>query len=499
MSRILLLLVFMIWMAWTPSHLDGPATSPLSLPALSPLSPPLLFLGGYVLLVLLMGLWSRLVARRVASENLHRSVRRFNRSMDIARGLVPAWFAVGILVLDWKGLVMGAIGTWAQPLYKFETPAVVLGTLPAFLAWMGLWWSQFPADRALREQNLLIQLDQAMPIHAPPGFRTYFAANLRLQLLFTIVPVLLILLTKDVAALALKPAMGHVPLALQSAVESAVMFAAAAGVFLVAPEVLRRVLDTTPLPDSPLRRRLEAMCQRHGLRYRDVLLWHTQGNMGNAAVMGVLPRVRYVLLSDLLLETMTEEQVEAVFAHELGHIVHRHMVWYVVFVMILMLTVTGPGSALEAILPEWAEGDLGAVLMTGIGCGLFLLVFGYVSRRFERQADVFAARVMEQHRASRTAIAPAEPTRPVAIVGPYGATVFASALERVAVVNNIPIASRSWCHGSIAKRMQYLRDLSHDPGHTHRFDRVMRRLYLVLVLALLITGVWTVMVARHGM
>jgi hypothetical protein len=83
--------------------------------------------------------------------------------------------------------------------------------------------------------------------------------------------------------------------------------------------------------------------------------------------------------------------------------------------------------------------------------------------------------------------------------GAYGATLFASALERVAVVNNIPIASRSWCHGSIAKRMAYLRHLSNDPGHTHRFDRVMRRLYWGLILALLVTGTWTVLVARHGM
>ena len=74
-----------------------------------------------------------------------------------------------------------------------------------------------------------------------------------------------------------------------------------------------------------------ALCRRVGMRYRDILLWRTQNNMGNAAVMGLVPQVRYILLSDLLLETMTESQIEAVFAHELGHIVHRHMAWYIVF------------------------------------------------------------------------------------------------------------------------------------------------------------------------
>ena len=75
-------------------------------------------------------------------------------------------------------------------------------------------------------------------------------------------------------------------------------------------------------------------------------------------------------------------------------------------------------------------------------------------------------------------------------VGPYGVTVFASALHRVAVINNIPVAARSWCHGSIAKRMKYLHELSADPSHTTRFDRFMGKLYVALVLALVVCGAW---------
>ena len=69
-------------------------------------------------------------------------------------------------------------------------------------------------------------------------------------------------------------------------------------------------------------------------------------------------------------------------------------------------------------------------------------------------------------------------------VGEYGASVFSGALHRVAVVNNIPIAARSWCHGSIARRMNYLQSLSSDPGLTAQFDRFMLCLYGCLLLAL---------------
>ena len=125
---------------------------------------------------------------------------------------------------------------------------------------------------------------------------------------------------------------------------AAVSLLSAGSVFLLAPAILRHVLNTRPLADSPLRQRLEAMCKTAGLGYREILLWHTDNHMGNAAVMGVMPWVRYILLSDLLLETMTDRQIEAVFAHELGHVAHRHLIWSGVFVIILMLVAVGPGK-----------------------------------------------------------------------------------------------------------------------------------------------------------
>jgi hypothetical protein len=89
--------------------------------------------------------------------------------------------------------------------------------------------------------------------------------------------------------------------------------------------------------------------------------------------------------------------------------------------------------------------------------------------------------------------------------------IFASALERVAVINNMPLeprgrweggllrrlgfvvervvdATNNWLHGSIASRMRTLHRMSLDPVHTHRFDRRMARLYVTIVVALLVSG-----------
>lgn len=510
MSRILLLLIFVFWMA-APQYAQPPAHDAWMGVAI--------FLGYYVVLVLVMGIWGRLLARRVSSSNLRRNLRRYNYTLLVARAMIPVWFAFGVFGLGWGEVVHRALGTDA--LHAAQLPGLLLATLPPMAAWMGLWWSQYPAEIALREQSMLGALEADLPIHAPPGFRDYFFSNVRLRLLFTVVPIFLIVLLRDVLLLVGR----QWPTGLSEEwLDAGAMMLAAGLVFVFAPEILRRVLHTEPLEDSPLRRRLEAMCRRSSMRYRDILIWRTHSNMGNAAVMGILPHMRYVLLSDLLIETMTDEQIEAVFAHEMGHVVHRHMAWFVLFFVIVTVGMQGAAewvdqTGLARNLPEWTK----PLLISGMFFWV-LLLFGFLSRRFERQADVYAARTMQEKLAdpasaglrggavapvstqARSDLAPVTPPGR-SHVGSRGAAVFASALERVAIINNIPTGPRTrwegrlrqrvgfiterlgdlahnWLHGSIQDRQQYVRRLGADPALTQRFDRFMFHLYSTLLFLL---------------
>jgi STE24 endopeptidase len=472
-ARILLLIPFMLWLIWSaqPTAAAGDHRAGVAI-----------FLGGYVGLVLVMAAWGRLLARQIDSSNLQNSLRRFNTVMSLSRMLVVAWFAMALYGgLGWGEFVNRILRTQKLPLML---PQTILATAPAFLAWVGLWWSQFPADRALREQSLLFALEDDLPVHAPPGFARYFASQLRLQILFTLIPIVMILFLRDLIYTTLVQTGAIAP---QSPVaEPMILMCSSISVFVIAPAILKHVLRTQPLPDSPLRKKLEEMCRRSRLRYRDILVWRTDNNMGNAAVMGILPWIRYILLSDLLLETMTDEQVEAVFAHEVGHIVHRHMAWYVVLVVILMLGMSAPAETIKHLLgtsglPAWLVSRID-IVMEAAGVAIFFGLFGVLSRRFERQADVYAARTIENLRAAADTIA-----RP-SHVGEYGAAVFASALHRVAIINNIPIGARNFSHGSIAARMKYLHNLSGDPSRTGQFDRMMLAIYATLITALVLCG-----------
>jgi STE24 endopeptidase len=465
-----------------------------------------IFLCGLALVVLFIALWSRVVARNVHTASLHRTLKRFHLSVAIARVFIPIWFGVGIFVLGWTGTVNRLLGPAAR--WPVDLPGMLLGTFPCFAAWMGLWWAQFPAERALREQNLLVLIEEELPIHAPPNLLAYFIANLRLQLLFTVVPVVLIILLHDIAAIAawaylridLRVPRGQI----DSNIELLIQLTSIALVVFFAPEVLRRVLHTQPLPDTPLRRRLEQLCRRAGLRYRDILLWRTNNAMGNALVMGLIPQMRYILLSDMLLETMNDREIEAVFAHEIGHVKHWHLGWYVVLVVTLILMCFGPGQLLSDRIeqwprPAWMTDDLLGAAGALAGVGAFFLIFGYLSRWFERQADVYAARMIEQNPSETAALVSIALESPVNLpshVGPHGFKIFASALHRVAVINNIPLRERNFTHGSIAQRMHYLETLSTDPRHTARFDRAMSLLYGIMIACLLMCGLWVLLMQR---
>jgi STE24 endopeptidase len=160
-------------------------------------------------------------------------------------------------------------------------------------------------------------------------------------------------------------------------------------VMLFAPVLLRLVLPGGALPPGRLRRRLESFARDRGLRVGRILVWRTGGHaFATAFVIGLVGPVRYVFLTDALLRRLSDDEILAVYAHELGHVHHRHLWWLLAFLFSFVLVLLGTSEALVALQapPHWHFVSVVLPLVYGY------LLFGYVSRRFERQADAFAAR-----------------------------------------------------------------------------------------------------------
>src|SRR5205807_9366155 len=81
-----------------------------------------------------------------------------------------------------------------------------------------------------------------------------------------------------------------------------------------------------PLEKDDLKQRLVRLSQRAGTRVRGVYEWKLseKSKKANAALTG-LGNTRRIILADTLLEGYSEDEIEAVLAHELGHHVHRHI------------------------------------------------------------------------------------------------------------------------------------------------------------------------------
>src|SRR5581483_11377291 len=90
---------------------------------------------------------------------------------------------------------------------------------------------------------------------------------------------------------------------------------------------------------GPLRDRLLATGRRLKFRCSNVLLWNTRSGMANAMVVGIVPWIRYVVFTDRLVEDFSPEEVEAVFGHEVGHVRHRHMLYYLGFLLVSVVAV----------------------------------------------------------------------------------------------------------------------------------------------------------------
>jgi len=214
----------------------------------------------------------------------------------------------------------------------------------------------------------------------------------------------------------------------------------------------------------------------------------------NAAVMGFLPFFRRILLTDALLEALPRRELEAVLAHEVAHVRAHHMAWLVLALLALLagaaLGLFAAGTLLEAAGAPIGESAAAVALLLLLAS--VLAIFGWVSRRFELQADAFAAAHLARGSVSATISASSqedEPDRPrITRIDEAAIETVCSALEHVAEASGTDPARSSWRHGSIRWRQLRLRRLRGAPLEGLPIDQAVRRLRVAIASVLLLCG-----------
>ncbi|MEI7728724.1 MAG: M48 family metallopeptidase [Verrucomicrobiota bacterium] len=157
----------------------------------------------------------------------------------------------------------------------------------------------------------------------------------------------------------------------------------------------------TPLPEGSLRDRLLALGERTGFTARNILLMDgSKRSRHSNAFFTSLGRWRKIVLFDTLVQQLTEPELEAVLAHEIGHYKKGHIPKMLAFSALASLV--GFYALAWLARQEWFYEWFGhnqphvalALLLFGLVSGLVTFWFGplsnFWSRRYEYQADAYA-------------------------------------------------------------------------------------------------------------
>ncbi len=405
---------------------------------------------------ILVGLW--LVAAEAAGRILKaRGDRRWLRRCE----LVFQGACLGLFL--WLCREQG----WAA-----WAPGWVVALAPWLLMQCALWWSLAPALRS---------------ITGSPWSRTGLVLH---HLRFELAPALLVLPILDLCEWAGRR-LGT--LEWFSGTDGLLLSLVGGWILVIAllilmPVVLLLLWGARRLPDSPLTRQLAEDCSSKGLRGISLRMWNSPGgSVHNAMAIGLVPGLRWVLVSDDLLRDLPPDQVRAVVAHELGH--HRcgHLKAYLWFALASMFGTWGAMSILvgtaDAAGHELSLGfGVGNELHPGLlfqipgisaipgdlvlwaalsACALvcFRVLFGHLSRACEREADIAGAEVA-------------------------GPAAMADALRTVARLSGTPEDEPSWRHSPIRERARFLRALAREPGLAPLHRRYVRDMRLAIIAAL---------------
>jgi Zn-dependent protease with chaperone function len=358
------------------------------------------------------------------------------------------------------------IKTWLQVIPLVRSFSVLQGILAvlAFIAYqVTIWYFAFPA------------YDHAF--HTGITRRSFIVSNLKLNvpILF---PWVLLSLIYDLIFLSSWSSLQ----ALMSRPEGEVLFFSLFLFILMIfmPSLIRYWWGCRPFVPSERVNVLKSFLEEKKFKYRELLRWPIfEGRMMTAGIMGIVPRFRYILITESLMEILSLEELKAVVAHEMGHARYRHFFFYLVFFIGFAVVSTGLWDFFAVLLSTrpFLLRIIGAGGSTDASFLYFLLalpiivsmvvyfryVMGFFMRHFERQADLYSALTM----------------------GGPNETI--SSLEKIAILSGKIRDLPSWHHFSIRQRVDYLWRFLRDPGlirKQNRFIGLCFTLYLVVMVSL---------------
>jgi STE24 endopeptidase len=163
----------------------------------------------------------------------------------------------------------------------------------------------------------------------------------------------------------------------------------------------------TPLPEGSLRERLLKLAERTGFHARSIQVMDgsKRSRHSNAFFTG-FKRFRKIVLFDTLIQQLNESELEAVLAHEIGHYKKGHipkmLTWSAISMLgaFYLISVLAENQTFYEAFGFHAGSIVPALLLFSLLGGIVSFWFSPIahwwSRKFEYEADAYAADAMQE-------------------------------------------------------------------------------------------------------
>lgn len=368
-------------------------------------------------------------------------------------------FAVITLLFDFKGMILHIPG-----LEPFTVLQGILALALFFLFLCTLWYGSHPSYQALFGKHM--------------SAYAYIRSNVKINLPI-VFPWLFFSLVYDLFGLS---RFSHPDSYLNTSQGQIIFFVLFLIVLiLIMPFIIQYFWGCTPLDDTEKSRQLKAFLRKNNFKYRSLLKWPIfEGRMLTAGIMGFFPANRYLLITDSLLEALSLDELRGVLAHEMGHAKYFHHFFYMVFFLgftVISFGLFDPLLYFFYSLPFFnrmiAAGSPQAsslfyiflsVPMLVILIVYFRYIMGFFMRNFERQADLYSARVLKT---------------PEPII---------NSLEKIGILSGKIRDLPSWHHFSIKQRTAYLKQTLNNPRLASQHNRYVLLSFVVYMVSVVSLG-----------
>ena len=158
----------------------------------------------------------------------------------------------------------------------------------------------------------------------------------------------------------------------------------------------------TPLEEGELRSGLESLCEKYNVKIKNIYVMDASKRTTRANAFCTGLGKKTISLDDNLVNNYSTDKIIAVFAHEFGHAKYKHTVrsvWFAFFRIIILILALGLILNIPSICSAFGFEEVNYyfafTVLTMISwpvSRVFDVISNGISRKFEYQADAFAAK-----------------------------------------------------------------------------------------------------------